>query len=277
MSYLLFLAFGVILLLVRQLTLQHRQLHLYKADLDALEASQTSLQQSAFTQQKLLSLISHHIRGPFHFVLRMVTLLNEKWELLEEKDRRNSLRMMHNSLDEMDRTLRDVIDWAKQKQTGHGQELQSCNTGDIVIEEANFLSGAAEWKEIKLLERVDADEFIDIDREALHLIMQNLISNAIKYSQPGQKVEVYSEPYGIDSVVIGVADQAGGMSPETANRIFSPGNHPNLAGTYEEKGTGIGLLLAQDLAEQMGSEIQLETDTKGSRFFLIFPVSTPKE
>ena len=113
-----------------------------------------------------------------------------------------------------------------------------------------------------------------IGKGGVSLVMQNLISNALKYSQKGQIIEVFSEPYGLGLLSIGVADEAGGLPEDAANRIFSPAGHESSSGTLEEQGTGVGLLLAQDLAEQMGTEIQLISDEKGSRFFLVFPTST---
>lgn len=277
MSYLFFLAFVSIVLLIRTVVVLQKKNKELQERLSNSEQDLESLQRSAFAQQKLISLISHHIRGPFSFVLRMASILSDRWDALSDDERTNSVHLMRNSLDEMDRTLRDVIDWAKRKQAGELETEALHETADIVIDEANYLSGAAKWKGIKLIERIDFDVTIYTDRDALHLIMQNLISNAIKYSREDQVVEVFCEKNGIDAVSIGVSDQAGGMAQETADRIFSPFNHPNTTGSMEEQGTGIGLLLAQDLAEQLGTEIQLETDSNGSRFYLIFPISTPQE
>ena len=236
-----------------------------------------ALQRSAFAQQKLLSLISHHIRGPFQFVLRMSDLLSNKWKDIDEKERNESVHIIRNSLDEMDRTLRDVIDWARRKQEGEANSSSIMQSAEIVAEEATFLANAARWKGIQIVERIDIDGPVSADKGALHLIMQNLISNALKYSQKGQTIEVFSEPYKPGLLSIGVADEAGGLPEDAANRIFSPAGHEINTGTLEEQGTGVGLLLAQDLAEQMGTEIQLISDQEGSRFFLVFPTSTSQE
>ena len=131
-------------------------------------------------------------------------------------------------------------------------------SAEIVAEEATFLANAARWKGIQIVERIDIDGPVSADKGALHLIMQNLIGNALKYSQKGQTIEVFSEPYKPGLLSIGVADEAGGLR-DAANRIFSPAGHEINTGTLEEQGTGVGLL-AQDLAEQMGTEIQLISD-----------------
>lgn len=274
MNYLFVLAFASLLFLTRVIVRLQKENMRMKAELQREKEEIQSLQRSAFAQQKLLSLISHHIRGPFQFVLRMLDLLSNKWKDIQEKERNESVHMIRNSLDEMDRTLRDVIDWARRKQEGEENSSSVMQSGDIVAEEATFLASAARWKEIQIMERVDIDAPVTVDKGALHLVMQNLISNALKYSQKGQIIEVFSEPYGLGLLSIGVADEAGGLPEDAANRIFSPAGHESSSGTLEEQGTGVGLLLAQDLAEQMGTEIQLISDEKGSRFFLVFPTST---
>ena len=155
MNYLFILAFASLLFLTR-----HRSLAKGKyADEGRAEKGRgdPKPQRSAFAQQKLLSLISHHIRGPFQFVLRMSDLLSNKWKDIQEKERNESVHMIRNSLDEMDRTLRDVIDWARRKQEGEENSSSVMQSGDIVAEEATFLASAARWKDIQIMERVDID------------------------------------------------------------------------------------------------------------------------
>ena len=73
----------------------------------------------------------------------MSDLLSNKWKDIDEKERNESVHIIRNSLDEMDRTLRDVIDWARRKQEGEANGSSIMQSAEIVAEEATFLANAA--------------------------------------------------------------------------------------------------------------------------------------
>ena len=110
------------------------------------------------------------------------------------------------------------------------------------------------------------------DRVAAGAVLDNLISNALKYSQPGKNIHIalYKEQ---DSVVCSVCDEGPGLSPEEQAQLFQRGVRLSPIPTGGESSTGYGLAVAKELVEQLGGSIWCESEPgKGSCFSVRLPI-----
>jgi two-component system sensor histidine kinase/response regulator len=110
------------------------------------------------------------------------------------------------------------------------------------------------------------------DRLALAASMDNLLSNAFKYSEPGSRiwVKVCREQ---DEVVCTVRDEGPGFSAEDQTRLFRKGVRLTNSPTGGEVSTGYGLAIAKDLVEKIGGAIGCESlPDRGAVFFIRLPV-----
>ncbi|MHB9074326.1 MAG: sensor histidine kinase [Desulfobaccales bacterium] len=110
------------------------------------------------------------------------------------------------------------------------------------------------------------------DRVAAGAVLDNLLSNALKFSQPGKNIRItlHKEQ---DSVVCSVCDEGPGLSPEEQAQLFQPGVQLSPVPTGGESSTGYGLAVAKELVEQMGGSIWCESEPgKGSCFSVRLPV-----
>jgi two-component system sensor histidine kinase/response regulator len=89
-------------------------------------------------------------------------------------------------------------------------------------------------------------------------VVRNLVSNAIKFSEPGSSVQIDSSRCGTMAEV-SVRDWGKGMSPEDRAKLFRIDVHFTTPGTMKEKGTGLGLVLCRDFVRRHGGEIWLES------------------
>jgi signal transduction histidine kinase len=109
------------------------------------------------------------------------------------------------------------------------------------------------------------------DAEKLQQIVLNLVSNAVKFTEPGGSVTLVCIPR-IDAVAITVRDTGHGIAPDQLERIFEPFVQVDarLARTHE--GVGLGLAISRDLARGMGGDLTVEsTPGAGSAFTLLLP------
>ena len=113
---------------------------------------------------------------------------------------------------------------------------------------------------------------VTADHHRLGAIMQNLISNAIKYTYANGKVIVTAEEKE-EYIEICVSDMGIGMSKKTQNNLFKIEHSHSILGTEGERGTGLGLILCKELIESKGGKIWVESKVgKGSKFIFSIPL-----
>jgi signal transduction histidine kinase len=105
----------------------------------------------------------------------------------------------------------------------------------------------------------------------INSVLQNLISNAIKFTERGGSITVSSRAYD-NTVEISVTDTGVGISPEDADKLFRIDQHHSSEGTEEEQGTGLGLVLCKEMIEKHDGRIWVESVLgEGSTFRFTLP------
>ena len=113
--------------------------------------------------------------------------------------------------------------------------------------------------------------FADIDM--LKMVLRNLISNAIKFTNNGGQIDISAEQTD-STITISVLDNGIGIEPESLTKIFDISQFHTTTGTAEEKGTGLGLLLCKEFVEKHGGKIWVDSEFgKGSEFKFTLPIS----
>jgi signal transduction histidine kinase len=113
---------------------------------------------------------------------------------------------------------------------------------------------------------------LNIDRQKMEQVLNNLITNAVKFSHKNSEVLVRITA-GDQKVLSEVIDQGVGIPGKNLEHIFLPFNTASAAGTGGEKSTGLGLFIVKKIVEGHHGKIAIEsTEGKGSRFFFELPV-----
>jgi signal transduction histidine kinase len=151
---------------------------------------------------------------------------------------------------------------------------------DAVEEVVNVLFSLAYRKRIEIDNLVKPDVILLADKNMLNTILNNLIMNAIKFTQPEGNIRIYSEADtsepGKDYIRISIADNGIGMDTETAETLFDSKRMVSTPGTEKEQGTGLGLILVMEMIEKHGGTIKVESAPgKGSVFSFLIPVYKP--
>ena len=112
------------------------------------------------------------------------------------------------------------------------------------------------------------------DLRAVQAVVRNLITNAIKFSFQGGTIKISADEYSADEnfAIISVADNGVGINQQQKQTLFKIDSPSTTAGTQNEKGTGLGLILCRDLVEKNGGKIWVEDNTpSGSVFCFTIP------
>jgi signal transduction histidine kinase len=239
-------------------------------------AQHQSAQLSAATesQSKYLSFLSHDLRGGLNGVFLMIEVL--KRELAQETRLAGTI----HDLDSMRRSLLETVAtmdrflhaerFRKGKVQVRNVPLNLKNICDEII--AHFIYQAQE-KGLQLEAQVAGDVTVVSDRELLTLVLQNLVSNAIKYTVKGA-VRLTCAPNADPGMLLSILDEGPGIDADKLSEIFTPFTRGQ---TYGQSGVGLGLFIARQAADLLGAKLWAESKPgKGSTFFLELPGAPAK-
>ena len=165
-----------------------------------------------------------------------------------------------------------LLEWAN-SQTGSIEFLPDTLSVNHAIEQnIKLLKPQAENKKLRIF--YDETQWLNVfaDKRMLNMILRNLISNAIKFSEQGEiKIEARQQSAMCE---ISIADQGVGISEDRLDLLFSPtAKEISTEGTSGELGTGLGLLLCKDFVLRHGGKIWVESEVnKGSTFIFSLPL-----
>jgi signal transduction histidine kinase len=218
------------------------------------------------TKDKLFSIIAHDLKGPFTSILGLSELLLEN---IHKDDATTSglyIKSINSSAQNTLCLLDNLLSWA-QSQTGQMKFMpESINLQSVVYHILDFCNPLAKVKNISLNNAINQDIEVYADQNMLMVILRNLISNAIKFSNVGGIITITTIKYQ-NHIEITVSDNGVGMDEATRMKLFKLDAIYTSKGTSNEEGTGLGLILCKEFVEKHGGQIWVNSEFgKGSEF-----------
>ena len=237
---------------------------------DKLSKRESELENSNNVKDKLFSIIGHDLRGPIGNIPMMLKILDDDSTTPEE--RKFLLDSMaehaHASMDTLDKLLY----WGKSQIKGRGIKPEVFNTIEYIENNIKLTKSSADLKHITVANKVNTGVSVYGDRAHFDFIIRNLLSNAIKFTHANGNVEIsatINQPHH-GFTTFAVKDDGMGISKEKLANIFEPFNN-SMAGTANEKGTSMGLILCKEFVIENGGDINVESEPgKGSTFYFTF-------
>lgn len=226
------------------------------------------------TRDKLYSIIAHDLKSAFFGINGMIDLsIEELEESKSEKDIARSLKnlsLIHVSSQNAYELLENLLEWIKVQNGEIRVDKEQVDIDKLLSDSISIFETSAAKKRIELSVESSHIQIMG-DGNMLSTVFRNLISNAIKYSEKDGEIKVGVEENG-HSVNISIQDSGIGMSSEIKDQLFDKENRPQRRGTLSEKGTGLGLLLCNDLVEAHNGTITvISEENKGSEFIVSLP------
>lgn len=221
-------------------------------------------------QSKYLSFLSHDLRGGLNGVFLMIEVL--KRELVGETRFAETI----SDLDIMRRSLMDTV--ATMDRFLHAERFRKGKVQvrpapvllrNLLLETAAHFSYQSKDKDVAVRVEVPADCTIVSDRELLALIFQNLLSNALKYTNRGTSVTIATKCEN-QVCTVSVADQGPGIAPEMFSGVFDPFSRGE---THGQPGMGLGLSIARQAAQYVEAKLWAESRLNcGATFLVALPM-----
>lgn len=225
------------------------------------------------TKDKFFSIIAHDIKNPFNAVLGFTELLMENFKEWDDERKIETINLVHDSSKNLNQLLDNLLQWSRSQSGALNFNPQKIELEETFNDSIHLFRETAEAKNIQLATSSMEEKLaVYADRNMLDAILRNLISNALKFTRPGGKVQLISERNG-EFAIVKVTDNGVGISAKVQERLFRIDKQNSTNGTLNESGTGLGLILVKEFVTKHGGEIGVESiEGKGSTFYFTIPL-----
>ena len=245
-----------------------------------IEALNRKLKDQVETTQKALAVrtdflanMSHELRTPMNSIIGFSARILKNTTNYEEKHIR-AIEIINRSGKHLLRLINDILDLSKLEANQLEVNIQPTNIANIIANSVTEQNVIAEEKGLRLV--TESDEItIDTDEQRLTQILNNLISNAIKYSSTGTiKCKARLSTEDSQLVEIAVSDEGIGIPKENLALIFGRFQQVDVETKFNVgQGTGLGLSITHNLVELLGGRISVESEIdEGSCFTVTLPI-----
>ena len=225
-------------------------------------------------KDKFFSIVAHDLKNPFNSILGLSNMLYEAYEDFDDVQRKEFLKNIVQSSENTFKLLQNLLEWSR---TQTGKIEYSPSTIDISLlinENISIFSSAAKNKNIRILSFVPVNTRVFADENMIKTVIRNLLSNAIKFTKSSGKVEITALPFD-NQMKVTISDTGVGIRPEDLERLFRIDDQYKTNGTFEEEGSGLGLILCKELVEKNGGKVWVESELNvGSKFNFSLPVAS---
>lgn len=239
---------------------------------DLIARQYAQITESYNEQKNLMDVVAHDLRAPLNNLKALVGLIKSSGEMNEEQILfyQKAIQVIEGG----DSLINDMVSLSR-FESGSRISLEQIHLNSLIAELLEIHTSYAEGKGISF-EMKASQDFIYLETDLIHLtrIMDNLISNAVKFSPHGTKVKVVlTENQEAGEVLISVVDEGPGMSKEDIANAFKRFKKLSARPTAGENSTGLGLSIVKTLADKIGAKISIESvQGFGAAFHIEFKV-----
>jgi signal transduction histidine kinase len=249
-----------------ELQRQKHQLETYNRE---LIQTNKQLRRAIEEKSELLGVAAHDLKNPL-FGIRALSEIVLENEALSDKGGRK-VNLIRESADESLHLIDELL--ASAAGSAQAQlDAEPVDLGALAQWVVHGFEPQAERKEQRLQCSVAADEcVVEGDKRRLREALSNLVSNAVKYSPPGEPIDVFVERAS-DVVTVAVVDAGPGLSVQDQRRMFAPFQRLTPSPTGGESSSGLGLYIVKQVVELHEGQVTVESALgEGSTFTLSFP------
>lgn len=227
-------------------------------------------------KDQMLGMAAHDLRNPLTLIQNYALFLIEdhKEQNIFTDDQFQLVKEIKQSSEYMVQIIEDMLDISALESGSINLEKSDVNIGELIERVVSLNRPKANKKDISLITNLpDKPVVKEIDAHKFQQVLDNLISNAIKYSQLQTEVEVgICEESSDGAITIYVEDEGQGIPQDELDDLFVPFSKISVEATAGEKSTGLGLAIASKIVNGHGGEIKVESEVGvGSTFFVNIP------
>lgn len=219
-------------------------------------------------KNKIFTILAHDLRSPvasIHTVLnlRKDGIISNEQFLEAQNDITTQVRNLSFLID-------NLLRWARNQMTGEVKLIKTwVNVHELIELNRSLFRDIGEHKKITILNQINPNSKLYVDKDQLDLILRNLLSNALKFSNLNQNIEV-TETVGNNEYTLTIHDHGIGMDEDTIQKL-NTSTVNSKPGTKGELGTGIGLTLCKEFIEMNGGKLTITSKpNEGTQMSITF-------
>ena len=219
-------------------------------------------------KDKLFSIVSHDLKDSVSSIKAFLDLLKDDGITKEEFN--NLIPELSENANNASSLLFNLLNWSKSQMQNLQSKPELFNIQEVFQIKISLIEKKVNDKGIIVIDE-SRREFVYADKSMMEIVIQNLITNAVKFTGKGDVITVSNQDYN-GKILICIEDTGIGISEENQKKLFNAKKNFTTNGTENEKGTGLGLTISKDLVELNNGRIWLEsTPNIGSKFFIELP------
>ena len=221
-------------------------------------------------KNRFLRHVSHELKTP-------LTALREGAELLSDEvvgtltpqQREIAEILRHNSI-ELQKLIEDLLSYGASQFHKGTLEIRPVDVRQVISRVAEDQRLALRARNLKL-EIITQDVTLAADYEKLRVVLDNLVSNAVKFSPLGGTIRIAAQRNGTE-LALEVSDEGPGIAPVDRDRVFDPFYQGPHAGTGPVRGTGVGLSVVKEYVSAHGGSVELVEADRGAHLRVTLPL-----
>lgn len=238
------------------------------------DLQQANAQLEILNQEKnrFLSIAAHDLRNPISTAISYIDILLNNAEVFPEDRKQKFLKVIEERLQFSLKLMAELLDVSRIESGSLQLKAELNNYWELLEQTIEFNQLVGKWKQISVgLDCGEEELVFSFDRNKMEQVLNNLISNAIKYSHPGSSVSI-SVKHVSGMVQTAIRDQGIGIPENELGRIFEPFQKSSSRPTGGESSIGLGLAIAKKIVEEHGGAIGVQSvPGEGSCFLFTLP------
>ena len=232
-------------------------------------------------KNKFFSIIAHDLRSPFNGFLGLTQLMAEELPDMSLAETQKVAVSMRNSATNLFRLLENLLDWSCMQQGLISFNREVSQLAPIIDESMAIILEPAKIKGVEIILDIPVALTVFADRNILQTVIRNIVTNAVKFTRSGGKINVTAKSTVDNSVEVSIKDSGIGMCQALVDDLFRLDVQTNRTGTGGEPSSGLGLILCKDFIEMHGGKLWVVSKEQnlaagkegGSTFYFTLPMS----
>jgi signal transduction histidine kinase len=222
-------------------------------------------------KDRIFSIIAHDLRGPLVNLSEVLKMIAND-QITNEEFKSISPTLSKDIIYTTD-LLENILHWSRSQLKGFGIKKEFFNLRNLIINEINYHLPAATTKKIKIIHDVFPGEMVFADILMIQIVMRNILNNAIKFCNENCEINITANYQKDGTMLVCIRDNGIGIPEDILNKLFKDENI-TTRGTFNEKGTGLGLMVCKDFMKRNDGDITVDSiEGQGAKFCLTLPTT----
>ncbi len=219
-----------------------------------LKESEEELKNTNASKDKFFSIIAHDLRSPFSSLLSFSEFLMEDIQILSKEEIKSFAEKINESAKSVFSLLENLLQWSRIQSGKIPFQPANFNISYKINQVISLLLNNAQNKNVRIINEVPSGIVVIADEDMMYSVIQNLLSNAIKFTRENGLI-IFRSVTKETEYEITILDTGVGIREEDLQKLFRIDSHVTTAGTNDEKGSGLGLILCKEMIERNHGKI----------------------